>query len=164
MVLLMATCELDPAEIARARRALEDCVKLMEWRKLNHFDANRSHGKDVVLEAQDTSFLWNLVKDQPDIVKLASLVAKECDEVLKRGGTLDGVGCMIDACERVAVWYRPSRIRVVGRAKASGQSARTVRLRAGSASKWKTTRPDGTRSRSTSASSARKNRARPRPL
>ena len=119
MVLLMATCELDPAEVERAKRALEDCLKPMPWRKLNHFDANRAHGKDVVLEAQDSSFLWDLVRDQPHIVKLASLVAKECDEVLKRGGSLAGVGCLIDVCERVAVWYRRSRIRVVGRAKAS---------------------------------------------
>ena len=119
MVLLMATCELDPAEFERARRALEDCLKPMEWRRIDHFDDDRAHGKDVVQEARDFEFLWDLVKDQPEIVKLASLVAKECDEVLKRGGTLDGVGCMIDACERVAVWYRRSRIRVVGRAKAS---------------------------------------------
>ena len=115
----MATCEFDPAEVERARRALEDCLKPMSWRKINHFDANRVHCQDVVLEAQDSSFLWDLVSDHPEIVKLASLVAKECDEVLKRGGTLDGVGCLIDACEHVAVWYRRSRIRVVGRAKAS---------------------------------------------
>ena len=115
----MATCEFDPAEVERARRALEDCVKPMPWRKLNHFDANRVHCQDVVLEAQDSEFLWDLVRDHPDIVKLASLVAKESDELLERGGSLAGLGCMIDACGRVAVWYRRSRIRVVGRAKAS---------------------------------------------
>ena len=115
----MATCRLDPAEVERARRALEDCVKLMPWRTIDHFDANRVHCQDVVLEAQDSSFLWDLVSDHPEIVKLASLVAKESDELLKRGGSLAGLGCMIDACGRVAVRYRRSRIRVVGRAKAS---------------------------------------------
>ena len=119
MVLLMATCELDPAEVERAKRALEDCLKPMPWRKLNHFDANRAHGKDVVLEAQDSIFLRDLVRDHPGVVALASLCAKESDELLKRGGSLAGVGCLIDVCERVAVWYRRSRIRVVGRAKAS---------------------------------------------
>ena len=119
MVLLMATGELDPAEIARARRALRDCLKAMEWRTIDHFDANRAHGKDVVQEVRDFEFLWNLAKDHPEIVKLASLVAKESDELLARGGSLAGLGCMIDACGRVAVRYRRSRIRVVGRAKAS---------------------------------------------
>ena len=115
----MATCELDPAEVERAKRALEDCLKPMSWRTINHFDDNRVHCQDVVLEAQDSTFLWDLVSDHPEIVKLASLVAKESDELLKRGGSLAGLGCMIDACGRVAVWYRRSRIRVVGRAKAS---------------------------------------------
>ena len=115
----MATFELDPAEVERARRALRDCLEPKPWRKLNHFDANRVHCQDVVLEAQDSEFLWDLVRDHPDIVKLASLVAKESDELLERGGSLAGLGCMIDACGRVAVWYRRSRIRVVGRAKAS---------------------------------------------
>jgi len=115
----MATFELDPADVERARRALQDCLEPKSWRKLDHFDDKRVDGQDVVREVRDFRFLWDLVSDQPDIVKLASLVAKECDEVLKRGGTLDGVGCLIDACEHVAVWYRRSRIRVVGRAKAS---------------------------------------------
>ena len=115
----MATCELDPAEVERVRRALEDCVKPKSWRKLNHFDANRVHCQDVVLEAQDSNFLWDLVRDHPGVVALASLCAKESDELLARGGSLAGLGCMIDACGRVAVRYRRSRIRVVGRAKAS---------------------------------------------
>jgi len=115
----MATCELDPAEVERARRALQDCLKPMPGRKINHFDANRVHCQDVVLEAQDSNFLWDLVRDHPGVVALASLCAKESDELLERGGSLAGLGCMIDACGRVAVRYRRSRIRVVGRAKAS---------------------------------------------
>ena len=115
----MATCELDPAEVERARRALQDCLKPMPGRELDHFDDKRVDGQDVVREVRDFRFLWDLVSDQPDIVKLASLVAKEYDELLERGGSLAGLGCMIDACGRVAVWYRRSRIRVVGRAKAS---------------------------------------------
>ena len=79
----MATCEFDPAEVERARRALEDCLKPKEWRKINHFDDNRAHGKDVVQEARDFQFLWDLAKVHPGVVKLASLCAKECDEVLK---------------------------------------------------------------------------------
>ena len=115
----MATCELDPAEVERARRALQDCLKPMPGRDIDHFDDKRVDGQDVVREVRDFRFLWDLVSDQPDIVKLASLVAKEYDELLERGGSLAGLGCMIDACGRVAVRYRRSRIRVVGRAKAS---------------------------------------------
>ena len=119
MVLLMATCGLDPAEVERARRALQDCLKPMPGRELDHFDDRRVDGQDVVLEAQDSNFLWDLVRDHPGVVALASLCAKESDELLERGGSLAGLGCMIDACGRVAVRYRRSRIRVVGRAKAS---------------------------------------------
>ena len=67
----MATCGLDPAEVERARRALQDCLKPMPGRELDHFDDRRVDGQDVVLEAQDSNFLWDLVRDHPGVVALA---------------------------------------------------------------------------------------------
>ena len=164
MVLLMATWETARTGDEHAELALRACLDPKFERRCNHFTRERLDCVDVVDEACDLSFLQTLAVKHPPVKHMATVSGEACAAIVERGGSLEAACCMMDFSTHVPAWYRRSRIRVARRARVRLRPARTVRLRAGAASQWKTTRPDGTRSRSTAASSAKNTRARPRTL